>query len=75
MSNRENFGKIEEVVVPPNLIELQLNSYVDFLQTDKPASKRTNVGLQAVFKEVFRSPATTKSARWTFTATRLPIRR
>jgi DNA-directed RNA polymerase subunit beta len=53
MSKRENFGKLEEVIQPPNLIELQLNSYVDFLQTNKPASKRANVGLQAVFKEVF----------------------
>ena len=53
MSQRQNFGKITEVVNPPNLIEIQLNSYVEFLQTNLPPSKRTNTGLQAVFKEVF----------------------
>ena len=53
MSERIYFGKIKEAVEPPNLIEVQLNSYVEFLQKDIPPSKRKNVGLQAVFKEVF----------------------
>jgi DNA-directed RNA polymerase subunit beta len=53
MSERLYFGKIKEASQPPNLIEVQLNSYVDFLQKDIPASKRKNSGLQAVFKEVF----------------------
>ena len=53
MSKRENFGKIHEVIDPPNLIEIQLNSYVEFLQTNLTPGKRTNAGLQAVFKEVF----------------------
>ena len=50
---RINFGKIKEAIEPPNLIEVQLNSYVDFLQKDVPPSKRKNTGLQAVFTEVF----------------------
>src|SRR6202522_1294987 len=53
MSERIYFGKIKEAIEPPNLIEVQLNSYVEFLQKDVPPSKRKNVGLQAVFKEVF----------------------
>src|ERR1700712_796973 len=53
MSVRIYFGTIKEGVEPPNLIEVQLNSYVDFLQKDVPASKRKMSGLQAVFKEVF----------------------
>ncbi len=53
MSERIYFGKIKEAVDPPNLIEVQLNSYVEFLQKDVTPSKRKNVGLQAVFKEVF----------------------
>src|SRR5215211_2216126 len=53
MSERIYFGTIKEGVEPPNLIEVQLNSYVDFLQKDLPASKRKMSGLQAVFKEVF----------------------
>ncbi|MBA3882189.1 MAG: DNA-directed RNA polymerase subunit beta [Chthoniobacterales bacterium] len=52
-AERLYFGTIKEGVEPPNLIEVQLNSYVDFLQKDVPASKRKVSGLQAVFKEVF----------------------
>ena len=50
---RINFGKIKEVIAPPNLIEIQVNSYREFLQQDIPPSKRKNLGLQAVFTEVF----------------------
>src|SRR5712675_2868096 len=53
MSERIYFGSIKEGIEPPNLIEVQANSYVDFLQKDVPFSKRRNQGLQAVFKEVF----------------------
>src|SRR3954454_1975038 len=53
MSERIYFGTIKEGIEPPNLIEVQLNSYVDFLQKDVPFSKRKNSGLQAVFREVF----------------------
>ncbi len=53
MSERINFGKLTEVIEPPNLIEVQINSYKEFLQTDVPPSKRIMAGLQAVFKEVF----------------------
>jgi DNA-directed RNA polymerase subunit beta len=52
-TERVNFGKIKEVIAPPNLIELQVNSYKEFLQLDGPQSKRKNTGLQAVFTEVF----------------------
>ncbi len=53
MSERLYFGKIAEPVETPNLIEIQLQSYVQFLQQDLPPSKRTETGLQAVFREVF----------------------
>ncbi len=52
-TERIHFGSIKEAIEPPNLIEVQLNSYVDFLQKDVPANKRKNTGLQTVFKEVF----------------------
>jgi DNA-directed RNA polymerase subunit beta len=52
-TERINFGKIKEIIAPPNLIELQTNSYKDFLQADASPSKRKNLGLQAVFTEVF----------------------
>jgi DNA-directed RNA polymerase subunit beta len=53
IAERVNFGKIKEIIAPPNLIELQTNSYKEFLQAEIPQSKRKNLGLQAVFTEVF----------------------
>src|SRR5258708_1117314 len=52
-TERIKFGKIKEIIAPPNLIELQTNSYREFLQAEIPNSKRKNLGLQAVFTEVF----------------------
>ncbi|HTI98926.1 MAG TPA: DNA-directed RNA polymerase subunit beta [Dongiaceae bacterium] len=52
-TERINFGKIKEIIAPPNMIELQTNSYHEFLQAEVPQSKRKNLGLQAVFTEVF----------------------
>src|SRR5215218_2008238 len=53
MSERINFGTIKEGAEPPNLIELQTNSYKEFLQDGTATSRRKEMGLQAVFKEVF----------------------
>ena len=48
-----NFGKHKDIIEPPDLIELQKRSYRDFLQIDVPPNRRKDIGLQAVFKEVF----------------------
>jgi len=50
---RKSFGNIPEVVQMPNLIEVQRNSYNQFLQFDKGVSERNDTGLQGVFKSVF----------------------
>ncbi len=50
---RRNFGTIKEVIDAPNLIEVQLQSYEDFLQQGIALDKREDSGLQAVFKEIF----------------------
>ena len=50
---RKSFGRIESVAPMPNLIEVQKNSYVSFLQTGVRVEDRKDVGLQAVFKSVF----------------------
>ena len=50
---RKSFGKIAEVAPIPNLIEVQKNSYEGFLQFHVPHNKRTDDGLQSVFKSVF----------------------
>ena len=53
MADRKNFGKLKDTLTPPNLIEIQINSYLDFLQKDEPIQERKNDGLEAVFREVF----------------------
>ncbi|MDR1144544.1 MAG: DNA-directed RNA polymerase subunit beta [Verrucomicrobiales bacterium] len=50
---RINFGKLNDAIDIPNLIEIQLKSYEDFLQVNLSPGKRKNEGLQAVFSEVF----------------------
>jgi DNA-directed RNA polymerase subunit beta len=52
-SKRLNFGKLSEVIDPPNLIQNQVDSFHDFLQRDVPATHRKPAGLEAVFREVF----------------------
>ncbi|GAB4354299.1 MAG: DNA-directed RNA polymerase subunit beta [Candidatus Abyssubacteria bacterium] len=50
---RYSFAKGPEIIELPNLIEIQKESYDNFLQMDKPPESRANEGLQAVFKDVF----------------------
>ncbi len=50
---RKFFGNIAEVAEMPNLIEVQKESYDQFLQVDEPEGGRVADGLQAVFKSVF----------------------
>ncbi len=50
---RKSFGRLPVTAPMPNLIEVQKNSYEQFLQREVPAEERTNSGLQEVFKSVF----------------------
>ena len=50
---RKNFAIIDEVLEIPPLMNLQIQSYRDFLQKDVPPAQRRDIGLQAVFKSVF----------------------
>jgi len=50
---RKNFGKIRKIVDIPNLIQMQKESYSNFLQMDVPPEARVDRGLQEVFKSVF----------------------
>ena len=43
-SERINFGKLREVIQPPNLIEIQITSYLDFLQKGIPEKQRKPQG-------------------------------
>ena len=50
---RVSFQEREEIIDLPNLIEIQIKSYTQFLQTHLLPHERENVGLQEVFKEIF----------------------
>jgi DNA-directed RNA polymerase subunit beta len=50
---RTNFGKLREIIDPPDLIDVQTRSYLDFLQRNYAPEKRKSHGLQSIFKEVF----------------------
>ena len=49
----KNFGKIKETYRLPNMVEVQIKSYSDFLQMHVPKTKRKKIGLEAVFKDAF----------------------
>ncbi len=50
---RKDFGHLRTTAKMPNLIEIQKNSYEQFLQIDTPSDQREERGLEAVFKSVF----------------------
>jgi len=50
---RKSFSKIHSPAVLPDLLDIQLKSFRDFLQPDVEPSERLPQGLQAVFESVF----------------------
>ncbi len=50
---RVDFSKIKTSIPIPNLIEVQRNSYEQFLQMDLLPNERDDIGLQTVFTSVF----------------------
>ncbi|MCH9608941.1 MAG: DNA-directed RNA polymerase subunit beta [Chlamydiales bacterium] len=50
---RLSFIKKTEIIDLPNLIEIQIRSYSQFLQSDKYPEERANVGINEVFNEIF----------------------
>jgi DNA-directed RNA polymerase subunit beta len=48
-----SFAKLTDVIDLPNLIEIQKESYENFLQMTKSPDARENEGLQTVFNDVF----------------------
>jgi DNA-directed RNA polymerase subunit beta len=50
---RISFLEKEDIIDLPNLIEIQIKSYNQFLQADKFPEERENIGLQEVFTEIF----------------------
>ena len=50
---RVSFREREEIIDLPNLIEIQIKSYNQFLQAHLLPHERENIGLQEVFTEIF----------------------
>ncbi len=50
---RFSYEQISEATTMPNLLEVQLRSYEDFLQVDIHAEKRKIQGLQQIFSDIF----------------------
>lgn len=53
MVTRTDFGKLNAVIDPPDLIGVQTRSYDDFLQLGVNPARRKMQGLQAILSEVF----------------------
>lgn len=53
MIKRKNFARFKEVYDLPNLLDIQLESYKEFLQMDIPVQERNHIGLQEVFSDIF----------------------
>ncbi len=52
-ASRHDFSSIRTAIPIPNLIEVQRDSYIRFLQADLLPDERDDIGLQAVFRSVF----------------------
>ena len=52
---RKNFGTFKKVMDLPNLIETQLDSYSEFLQSEVSLEARKRQGLEEVFQSLFPS--------------------
>ncbi|MFP4190620.1 MAG: DNA-directed RNA polymerase subunit beta [Candidatus Hydrogenedentota bacterium] len=53
LNNRPSLGRIPDEMELPDLIEIQLKSYEDFLQWEVPPDEREPKGLQEVFLDLF----------------------
>jgi DNA-directed RNA polymerase subunit beta len=50
---RVSFKESEEILALPNLIEIQIRSFRDFLQSDRLPNERENMGIEEIFNEIF----------------------
>ena len=60
---RKSFGRQAEIMAIPNLLEIQLKSYRDFLETDANAVSQQNTGLHSAFSSVFPIQSFSGNAR------------
>jgi DNA-directed RNA polymerase subunit beta len=66
MIKRKSFAKLKEVYDLPNLLEVQLEAYCEFLQMDVPGHERKRQGLQEVFEDIFPIENSNRSIKLEF---------
>ena len=66
MNKRKNFAKFKEVYGLPNLLDIQTESYHEFLQIEVSDKERKRQGLQEVFEEIFPIESPDRSVRLEF---------
>ena len=66
MIKRKNFAKLKEVYDLPNLLDVQLVAYHEFLQMDVSLKDRKRLGLQEVFEDIFPIENANRSVKLEF---------
>jgi DNA-directed RNA polymerase subunit beta len=66
MLKRKNFAKLKEVYGLPNLLDVQLETYREFLQMGVSVNERKRLGLQEVFEEIFPIENANRSVKLEF---------
>ncbi|MEZ6017219.1 MAG: DNA-directed RNA polymerase subunit beta [Planctomycetota bacterium] len=49
----KSFGRVQEIVPLPNLVEIQTRAFEEFLAPDIPSGSRKDEGLESLLREVF----------------------
>jgi DNA-directed RNA polymerase subunit beta len=66
MIKRKSFAKLKEVYDLPNLLDVQLEAYREFLQMEVPLKERKRQGLQEVFEDMFPIENANRSVKLEF---------
>jgi len=66
MIKRKNFAKLKESYDLPNLLDVQLETYYEFLQMNVAVRERKHQGLQEVFEEIFPIENANRSVKLEF---------
>jgi DNA-directed RNA polymerase subunit beta len=66
MIKRKSFAKLKETYDLPNLLDVQVEAYREFLQIDAPPLERKHQGLQEVFEEIFPLENANRSVKLEF---------
>lgn len=68
---RKSFGRQADKMAIPNLLDIQLKSYADFLKADSKANINQNTGLHAAFSSVFPIQSFSGNARLEYVSYKL----